>query len=139
MSPLLDRAEFKRQVSLRSRGLCVLCRAPGDAAHHILDRALFADGGYRLGNGAFVCAPCHWDCETTKVSVEDVRAAAGIVEAVLPPGFDSSLRYDKWGNVLREDGTRTPGPMARDDGCRRALAKGGYLGLLVPWIDEDPV
>lgn len=131
MSPLIDRREFDVQVSRRSGGLCVLCGNPGTAAHHILDRKLFPDGGYRLANGAYVCDPCHWDCETTKVDADSVRRAAGIQEVILPPGFDPSLSYDKWGNELRPDGMRTPGPLADDTGCRRALAKGGYLGLLL--------
>lgn len=126
------RAAFDAAVRDRDGGRCVLCGGAGTEAHHVLDRKLFPDGGYLPGNGALVCNPCHLDCETTRVSVEAVRAAAGISEPVLPPGLSPSLTYDKWGNRVRPDGLREAGPLAVDDGCRRALAMGGFLGLLVP-------
>ncbi len=128
----LTRERFAAEVARRDGGLCVLCRSPGTEAHHVLDRKLYPDGGYRLGNGAFVCNPCHWDVETTRVSVERVREAAGIAEPHLPPGFGPDDRLDKWGNRIRPDGMREAGPLAQDDGCRKALAIGGFLGLLLP-------
>lgn len=130
--PLLSRSDFKDQVFARSKGLCVLCGAPAVDAHHILDRKLYPDGGYYLSNGAAVCAPCHLDCEHTRVSVEQVRQAAGIPNPVLPPGLDPTALYDKWGNRLWPSGLRSAGPLASDDGMRRALAAGGVLGFLMP-------
>lgn len=131
-SGLLTREEFSKQVLLRSGGRCVFCGALAVDAHHILDRKLFTDGGYYLDNGAAVCEAHHWDCETTRLSVEETRKAAGIVRTCLPPQWSPTTRYDKWGNVLREDGLREPGPLFEDTGCRRALREGGVLGRFVP-------
>lgn len=129
---LLGREAFRTAVLDRSRQRCVLCGRPALDAHHILERKLFSDGGYYLANGAAVCADCHLDCETTRVPVERVRAAAGIARAVLPPGFSADDKFDKWGNRVRADGLREPGPLFDDEGCRRALAAGGFLGHFVP-------
>lgn len=130
---LLTRGEFSKQVLARSRGKCVFCSKPAVDPHHILERKLFAaTGGYYLENGAAVCADHHWQCETTEISTEEVRAAAGITECCLPPDFDMTKRYDKWGNVMRPDGLREPGPLFNDTGCRKSLAAGGVLALFVP-------
>ena len=40
----------------RAHGRCVLCDAVAVDAHHVLDRKLYPDGGYYLGNGAAVCS-----------------------------------------------------------------------------------
>lgn len=128
----LTRERFGNEVARRDHGLCVLCGKPGTEAHHVLDRKLYPDGGYRLGNGAYVCNPCHWDVETTRVTVERVREAAGISVPFLPPGSGAGDVLDKWGNRIRPDGMREPGPLATDDGCRKALALGGFLGYLLP-------
>ena len=132
MTVLLSRSAFHTAVLARSGGRCVLCAAPATEAHHILERKLFADGGYVLNNGAAVCNPCHIRCETTQVSVEDVRKASGITQIVVPPGFDAALRYDKWGNIMHPNGLRAPGPLAQDTGMMRALAQGGVRQLLMP-------
>lgn len=124
---LLDRATFAGAVFARDAHKCVLCGTAAVDAHHILDRKLFADGGYYLSNGASVCAPCHLQVEATAVSVEDVRAACGITEPALPTGFAGSKRYDKWGNEILACGARIPGPLFQDDGCRKALQTGGLL------------
>jgi hypothetical protein len=131
MEKLLSRDEFKRQVFVRSGGKCVFCTRPAVDAHHVLERKLFTDGGYYPSNGASVCEMHHWDCETTRVSVEDVRKAAGITLPALPPGFDLNSFYDKWGNLVRPDGLREPGPLFFDTGARKALAAGGKLGIFV--------
>lgn len=129
---LLSREQFKAEVFAQNAGLCIFCRRPAVDAHHILERKLFADGGYYLGNGAAVCEEHHWQCETTEVSVETVRLAAGIRMPVLPPGFAAHLVYDKWGNQVWPSGLRTWGPLQDDCGARKALTRGGVLGLLMP-------
>lgn len=129
---LLTREDFEAVVFAKTKGLCVFCTLPAVDAHHILDRKLFANGGYFASNGAPVCASHHWDCETTKLSVEVVRAVCGISSPMLPAGFDLVSSYDKLGNRLRADGLREPGPLFEDTGCRKALARGGYLSLFVP-------
>lgn len=128
---LLTREEFKRQAFARDRGRCVLCGKPAVDAHHILDRKLFSDGGYYLNNAASVCEDDHWGCEITKISVEKIRAACGITEPALPPGFSADRIYDKWGNQMVEHGLRLAGPLIHDDGARKALKAGGVFGLVV--------
>jgi hypothetical protein len=118
---LLTRDQFRERVFARDRGRCVLCPAPAVDAHHILERKLFPDGGYRLNNGASVCGPCHLRCERCDVSVEEIRRAAGITEPVLPPGFSLYGVVDKWGNELMPDGRRIAGPLGQD-----GLLKAGY-------------
>lgn len=135
-STLLSREDFKRFVFLRDGGKCVFCSAAAVDPHHILERKLFNDGGYYLGNGASVCDEHHWQCETTELSVEAVRQAASIRTPVLPDGFDAGTAYDKWGNVLRDDGLRDAGPMSQDDGMRRALQRGRVLHLIIPHAPE---
>lgn len=135
---LLSREAFKAQVFARSKGRCVCCGAPSEAAHHIMDRKLFADGGYYLSNGAAVCESCHWRCETTEFSVQAVLAAAGLSDPLLPPGLRPELLYDKWGNQLLASGLRLAGPLETDTGMRRALARANLLWTLQPTNPDQP-
>lgn len=127
---LLSREDFDRLVKLRSHGMCVACAKPAVDSHHVLDRKLFHDGGYYLGNGAALCAQHHLDAEATTLSVNAVRALAGIKTPVLPPGFSPDLTYDKWGNEVVNEHIIIEGPLAHDTGCRRALQLGRKLHLL---------
>ena len=127
---LLSREAFNEQVFKRDRMKCIFCTLPAVDAHHILDRKLFADGGYYLNNGASVCADHHLLCELTLLSVEHVRVSAGITEVIVPEGFDPAALYDKWGNKLRPDGLIEPGPLFEDTGCHRALVRGGALSRI---------
>lgn len=137
---LLEREEFKRLVFARSGGRCVFCARPAMDAHHILERKLFADGGYYLDNGAAVCEDHHWDCETTRLSLEVVRAAAGITRAILPDGWPrEGVRWDKWGNRIWPSGYRSAGPLIDDTGARRALVAGAKLHLLMPADYTEPL
>lgn len=129
---LLSREAFKTLVLARSGGLCVFCPRPAIEAHHILERKLFANGGYYASNGAAVCADHHWDCEATRLSVEAVRAAAGITTVLLPEGLLAGRLYDKWGTRIWPSGLRSWGPLEGDVGARRALAAGGLLGRMMP-------
>ena len=127
MDKLLSRDEFKTQVFARTKGKCVFCGQPASDAHHIMDRKLFTDGGYRLSNGAAVCNDCHWKCEITEITVNDVLKACGLTQPLLPTGFHSSATYDKWGNIILPNGDRIPGPLFNDTGTQRALQKGKTL------------
>lgn len=124
---LMSRQAFGAAVFARDRHRCMACGAPAVDAHHILDRKLFADGGYYLDNGASVCSPCHLEAEKTLLSVEALRAACGIADPPLPEGFREGAVYDKWGNEILADGRRLPGPMIDDDGARKILAQAGIL------------
>ena len=128
---LLTREQFKEQVFRRSKGKCVFCDRLAIDAHHILERKLFDDGGYYLDNGAAVCEDHHLQCEFTIISLDEVRAACGIVNVILPPGFSKTLTYDKWGNILNPDGSRSPGPLFHDTGCRKALIAGRVIGYFI--------
>jgi hypothetical protein len=123
MERLLTRETFKVAVFGRDGGKCVFCGKPAVDAHHILDRKLFPDGGYYLSNGASVCDDDHMRCETTEFSVELVREKCGIADPVLPPGFDPTTTYDKWGNVLRQDGRRIKGPLFMDTAVQKLLKR----------------
>ncbi len=133
---LLSRQRFSEAVLGRRGGLCCMCDSPAVDAHHILDRKLFSNGGYYMSNGAAVCEFHHWRCETTVISLHEVRAAARVHQVVLPArlahvGFDAQL--DKWGNLLLGGiwaGYRITGPLASDTGMNRALAAAG----LTKWL-----
>ena len=129
---LLSREDFKRQVFLRTKGRCAFCERPAVDAHHVLERKLFDNGGYFLGNGVAVCDDHHWRCETTELPLAAVREAAGIKVPALPAGFLRDAEYDKWGNRVWPSGLRTWGPLEQDTGARKALAAGGVLGRLMP-------
>lgn len=124
---LLSREEFDLQVKKRQGFRCLMCEKPAVDSHHLLDRKLFEDGGYYLQNGVALCADHHWEAELTKVTVEELRKRANINEVIVPPGFDKTKVYDKWGNEVVSETKRLPGPLIDDEGCQRALALAGVL------------
>jgi hypothetical protein len=126
---LLSREEFNEQVFKRDNYKCVMCGEPAVDAHHILDRKLFKDGGYYLSNGSSVCSDCHYKCEKTTISVEEVREACGITEPMLPEGLKEGVVYDKWGNEVLENGFRNKGVLFNDDGVQKILKKAGLIYL----------
>lgn len=124
---LLTREEFKKAVFYRDGNLCVFCFAPAVDAHHIIERRLWSDGGYYLDNGASVCSKCHLLCEQTEISVEEVRKACSIIDAVVPWHMDQNQIYDKWGNPLLSSGERGRGELFFDEGVQKILKN--KLGL----------
>jgi len=123
LSKLLSRDDFREGVFLRDGHSCVLCHAPGQDAHHIVERRLFgASGGYFLDNGVTVCGPCHIRCERTEVSCDEVRTAAGIKTVVLPDHLYSDTDYDKWGNPILANGMRLCGELFQDESVQKALS-----------------
>lgn len=131
---LLSRDEFREAVFQRDNKTCVLCGAPAQDAHHIMERRLFPDGGYYVDNGASVCGPCHIRCEQTVVSVEEVREKTGITRPVLPPHLYSDVVYDKWGNVVLPNGTRLAGDLFDDESVQKILRDGGRLSDFRSWV-----
>ena len=124
---LLSRDEF-RETCLKRDKRCVICGCTEElSVHHIIERRLFPDGGYHADNGASLCKECHLKAEMTVISVEDIRTATGITSVILPPGIPSGQMVDKWGNHIREDGSRTPGPLFQEDGVQKILKQGGKL------------
>jgi hypothetical protein len=126
---LLSRDDFREGVFKRDNHKCVFCGNPAQDAHHILERRLWPDGGYYLDNGASVCGEHHIKCETTEISVEDVRLACGITKVIIPPHLYDDQLYDKWGNPVQPNGTRLKGELFFDESVQKILAQGGVLDL----------
>lgn len=122
MNPtLLSRDEFREGVFARDGYKCVFCEERAVDAHHIIERRLFPDGGYYLDNGASVCEAHHILCEKTDISVEDVREAAGIKIAVLPPQLYDDQIITKWGDVILPNKMRLRGELFDDDSVQKIL------------------
>ena len=124
---LLTRDEFNEATFKRDKHKCIFCENTKIVAHHILDRKLFEDGGYYLDNAASVCDEHHWAVEKTDISVEEVQQKCNITEPCLPPDFDPTLKYDKWGNILLENGMRKPGKMFYLENVQKILKDKLYL------------
>jgi hypothetical protein len=127
---LLTRDDFRESALKRDNYWCVICHnTDGLSVHHIIERKLWADGGYYLDNGASLCGRCHLEAEKTLLSCEQVRDAAKIKTVLLPPSFDSTKRYDKWGNIIHADGSRSKGPMFHNEGCLKVLTAAKLIFL----------
>lgn len=124
---LMSRDDFRNGVFFRDYNECVVCKAPAQDAHHILERRLWPDGGYYLNNGASLCGECHIKAETTEYSVEFIREKAGITKPMLPPHLYRDQPYDKWGNPVLANGTRLKGDLFNDASVQKIL--GSRLSL----------
>lgn len=161
-STLLARDSFREGVFARDGHKCVICGSREQLnAHHIIERRLWDDGGYYLDNGATLCdAPnycvnggtghpdplhkdhvclssehgCHMLAEQTALSCDDVRAAAGIKRVIIPDHLYPDYQYDKWGNIIHPDGTRTKGELFADESVQKVLKAGGVLPLFRAYV-----
>ena len=141
---LLDRDSFRNGVLLRDGHRCVICGASGVRldAHHIIERRLWDDGGYYLDNGATLCdvhwdagePGCHMKAEQTVLSCDAIRMAAGISRVVIPDHLYADYQYDKWGNILHPDGTRTKGELFYDESVQKVLKAGGVLSSFRKYV-----
>jgi hypothetical protein len=131
---LLSRDDFREGVFARDHHRCVICDAPAQDAHHILERRLFSDGGYYLSNGASLCGQHHIEAEQTTLSVETIREKAGIIAPALPTHFYPDERYDKWGNIILPNGRRTKGELFGDESVQKILSQGGVLGEFTSYV-----
>lgn len=138
---LLTRDEFREGVFKRDGYRCVFCGKKAEEtpegkldAHHILERRLWPDGGYYLENGATVCEEHHLQCERTVLSVDDVRAAAGITKKVVPPHLYDDHEFDKWGNPILDDGRRGRGELFYDESVQKVLREGCGLDIFTPYV-----
>lgn len=111
---------------------CVVCKAPGQDAHHIIERKLWPDGGYYLANGATLCGPCHIKAETTEYSVEFIREKAKIKTKIMPPQFYDDDVIDKWGNYVLPNGQRFRGELFDDGSVQKIIAD--YLPLFSKYV-----
>src|ERR1019366_5058073 len=124
---LLSRDSFREGVFARDNNKCVICGEKADAAHHIIERRLFSDGGYYLNNGASVCEEHHLKCEMTQISVEEVRESCGITKSVVPDQIYDDSPVDKWGNEILASGMRLRGELFFDESVQKILKAGGVL------------
>lgn len=119
---LLTRKQFRDECFKRDGYKCVLCDktaiydSNGEVnnldAHHLVDRALWKDGGYYLCNSATLCDPdCHMKAEQTLVSVEELREKCDIKKFILPEQFSEGEIIDKWGNPVLPNGSRMKGEL----------------------------
>lgn len=124
---LLTREQFREIVFDRDRNKCVICSAPGQDAHHIMERRLFPDEGYYLDNGATLCGLCHWGAEQTTISVRRILSALGLKSSILPPHLYQDQEYDKWANPILPNGTRLRGELFDDENVCKVLASVKHL------------
>lgn len=131
---LKSRDHFREGVFQRDNHKCVVCGAPAKDAHHIMERRLFDDGGYYLDNGASLCEPHHLEAEMTTLSCDKIRELAGIKAVILPPHLYPDTQYDKWGNIILENGNRLKGDLFFDESVQKILGMGGVLSLFTHHI-----
>ena len=116
MSELLTRDEFREAVFKRDNYMCVICGAPAQDVHRIIEGRLWGDSqGYFLENGASVCATHHLECEMTLISCEEVRQACGITKTLIPEHLYDEYEYDKWGNIILDEDRRVKGELFHDE------------------------
>lgn len=131
---LLSRDDFRNAVFQRDKHKCVICGAPAQDAHHIMERRLWKDGGYYVENGASVCGPCHIKAEETTISCEEIREAAGIKTVALPDHLYRDAVYDKWGNIIQPNGTRIRGELFNDVSVQKILTPLIAHGYFAPYV-----
>jgi hypothetical protein len=133
---LLTRDTFRKKVFSRDENLCVVCKAPAQDAHHVMERRLFGDGGYYIDNGVSLCGTCHLEAERTTEGYhpDDLRQLAGITKVILPDHMYPDYIYDKWGNVINNDGTRWRGELFSDESVQKVLAEGKVLSKFLPYV-----
>lgn len=134
MDNAITRDEFRERVLERDSFCCVICGVPAHSAHHIIDRSLFANGGYEINNGASLCEKHHLEAERTILSCDAIREKAKIQEIVLPEHFFPDFKYDKWGNVILPNGNLLKGELFFEDNVQKALAAGNKLDLFQKYI-----
>lgn len=130
----MTRDEFRKAVFERDNHECVICREPAQDAHHILERRLFPDGGYELDNGASLCGTHHIEAEKTTLDADRIRNRAGITRVVLPPHLYPDYEYDKWGNIINNNGSRVKGELFYDESVQKILKEGDMLNRFLPYV-----
>jgi len=117
----MNRDKFRNDVFERDSYKCVICGNPGQDAHHIIERRLFADGGYYLDNGATLCGEHHILAEETILSCDELRSRIGIQTILLPEHLYPDYSYDKWGNIILPNGNRLRGELFYDESVQKIL------------------
>jgi hypothetical protein len=83
----------------------------------------------------------------TLISLEEIWERLGIEEKDRPRPITCmryGQQYDKWGNVIFEDGHRFPGPLFKEDNVQKVLKKAGLIGVFYPedhfdWIHKKGI
>lgn len=132
---LLERNDFRNQVFIRDNYKCIICEKKEILdAHHIIERRLFSDGGYYLDNGVTLCDDHHLLAEMTVLSCNELREKANIKRIILPDHLYSDEEYDKWGNIIVNEGKRIKGELFYDESVQKILKKGNELQLFSNYI-----
>lgn len=118
---LLSRDGFIAAVNQRFLGYCAFCADRMEIAHQIMDRRLFPDDGYYLGNGIGLCDKHYKYAQATLITVEELRAKAELKAPVLPPNFRLDTKYDRWGNIIINPDMLILGPLRSEPAMHRAL------------------
>lgn len=139
---LLSREEFVACVFARDNQTCVVCGEPALDAHHLIERKLWEGenelGGYFLDNGVSLCADCHLKAESTEISVEELRNAAGIRNIILPEQLTTG-EYTKWGDAILNDDKRSPGKLFYEPGVQKVLKGAGMLDKYVAYMKHPRI
>lgn len=127
-SQLLSRTEFRERALQRDNARCLSCGQPAVDVHHILNRALWPDGGFYLANAASLCAECHLKAEQTLISTEALWQAIG-EEPLLPLHLTPDTIYDTHGNPMLPNGMWGMGELFWTEPVQKTLRAGGVLPL----------
>jgi len=130
----LTRDEFRESVFKRDGFKCVICDKPAIDAHHIIERRLFSNGGYKIDNGASLCEKHHLEAEMTVLECDVIRKAAGIETVIIPDHFYKDVEYDKWGNEILKNGQRLKGELFHDESVQKILKQGNVLGDFTHYV-----
>jgi hypothetical protein len=65
--------------------------------------------------------------EQTILSCETIRQEANIKTILIPDHLYHDYEYDKWGNIIHPDGSRTVGELFNDESVQKVLKSGNVL------------
>lgn len=103
----MTRQEFKESVFKVTKGKCCVpgCGCDAVDAHHILNRHLWNDYGYRLSNGAALCEKHHLDAEFGKITPRQCMEYMGIKkeDIKMPEAFNGIMTYEEYIDFLMND------------------------------------
>lgn len=130
---IYSRTEWKQKIFERDNHQCVNCGNKNIQldAHHIIERKLFDDGGYYIDNGVSLCAEsidnnslsCHMQAEGCLILPDQLREKANIKNIILPPNWNKTQQYDKWGNIILSFQQRKPGKNFANEEVQKVLKK----------------
>jgi hypothetical protein len=126
--------ESSKEKIGRDSNKCILCSEHAADSHHILDRALWDDGGYYLENGVSLCPSHHLEAEKTLISCDQLREAAHITVVHQPEHFYVTDNYDHWGNIILPNGTLLKGEMFGNENVQKILKEAGVLDQFSKYV-----